>query len=194
MTHLWSVEPAYPAPRTRPSGSSIAAAPGQPAPPPMPNARSWPFALENNVNTGRQTIVSPRFIGPGLIKSVVFTRLIVPDPANDPRGFNLFYSNEDGGQTGSVVGGAVPAGIPLFDATVGFSVATLLTPQSDGLGFADAVNTIPGTPIRFDRVVPYNEFFLKASQRQVGVGTTQWFGVVHLFEACDPEFLLDLLG
>ena len=194
MTHLWSVEPAYPAPRTRAAASLIPAAPGQPAPPPVPNARVWPFALELNVNAQRATIVSPRFVGPGLIKSLVFTRIIVPDPATDPRGFNLVYSNEGGGAIVGTASAPMPAGVPIIDPTVGVSVNVFLTPGSDGLGFADPVNVTPGAGLRIDRVVPYGEWFLKATHRQVGVGTSQWFGVVHLYEAVDPEFMFDLLG
>lgn len=191
MPHLWGRVNAFPQPRRR---EVAAAAPGEPAPLPLPRTRIWSVLLATGGPNFRATGVSPKFLGPAIVRDLVIFRGTQQLAAGKVAGIELYYSQDGAGAgTGQAIS-PPPAGTPLFESFGDptqddkFQTLSQFVPSGPITDFA--------LPYRWDLhyLVPAGEWFLKASVVSSSAATVTDFGLaVTLLEEVDPDLVPDLL-
>lgn len=161
----------------------------------IPRARLWPFHI-NEVTVGqRATVVSPRFVGPAILKELVLIPQITGVGATEGVSFALRYSTAPATAGANQADTAPPAGTSIFE---NFSQATdqagfvFNDPSALPLRSSFTDGTVHHLTLNFPIRLP--EFFLALSLDTQSVNANRITGYVRLFENVAPEDFAILLG
>ena len=158
-----------------------------------PTARRWAFEVSQATADVVSTVVSPRFQGPGFVKSLSHDFHAVNGAARRPE-FSLVVGQDGGGSGTSGANGTWPSGTPLFNLTHqtgGAQNPRLFDSFVRDPNIADARWV---GPLLLDHYIDALEWYIKASVQGTGIGFVGWTGVVTLYEYVDPVTLFDLIG
>ncbi len=154
-----------------------------------PAARLWPFTAKAQAATTRSTVVSPAFIGPALLTTVM---LDYQKNSTAVGGISFFYSPENGGTLDSGAVTTLPTGTPiLLPHSFHEAAANYLDEVDEHLN--PQVNDTAGRTIyTYDLgfLVPIiGPFFLKVSVRAGAVENVRVAGLLRVLEGVDPADL-----
>lgn len=192
--HIWAVEPAYPAPRTKrsvPAAGAVATA----ATVALPRTSQIVLVAIVSGSGLRSTAVSRRLVGPGLIKSIAID-LTTNNTITRQGGASLRWGPDNSGAGSSVATNPMPSGAPVFETTGDPSTDPSRLPSSDTYPPAHLNALTRGLmEHRLDYIVNASEFFLKGSILNTDTATIVGMVMrVTVYENVDPELMLDLIG
>lgn len=194
MPHLWAVEPAYPAPRTRRGAAAAAAAPGE-APLVLPQTSQIVLVAATAAANVRSTAVSRALRGPALIHELFIDSVHITS-LTKLAGVSLRWAEDDAGEASSVAISTGPTGTPIFESFGDPSTDPSRFQLPDELPFPNLTAQSRGlSDHTLNYVVTASRFFLKFSV--LATDTAQTVTVIArltVYEGVDPEIMLDLFG
>jgi len=158
----------------------------------VPTTRIWSFALMHNVVDGYRCVVSPRYVGPAIVKAISY-ELVGNQSATRSTYLMPLISSDDSGQGVAAAGVALPTGAPIMDGD--YSVSAAYTPIDRDAIHADSNLAQPRPHDELlDYVTQLPEFYLKLVLRSTQAAVVIAFGRIVLYTNVDPELLPELLG
>lgn len=191
MAQLWAALMAYPAPRAR---AVTAPAGGGPAPLALPSTRAWSIALATGGPSLRCTGVSPKIVGPAIIRDFTWWQGTRDLSATKNFGLELYYSKDNSGAgTGQTID-AKPSGTPIFeswgDPTQDDKFQTLNSLVASG----PLSSAAQGNTFDLHYLLPGGEWFIKASLMSSADAVVVDVGItLAIIENIDPDLIPDLL-
>jgi len=157
-----------------------------------PSTFNWSWELGHNVADGFRCLVSPKLVGPGIIKEI-FYRARFSQSAARLTTLALLVSADGAGEGVGAALAPLPAGLAVFSGD--FSTSRTYAPLDVNALYGDSnVETVTGAPIRLDYITNLPEFFVKLVLRASAAVQVDVLGTLLAYEDVDPELLPELLG
>lgn len=160
----------------------------------LPRTRLWSVQTLTTAANSSLTRVSPKLVGPALVKSMYLNYTLVGGGLGTAGGISLRWSVDGSGEGLSAGAVVFPTGVPLFDQDYQREPGGS-TVRAEMFAQEPASQSERDSPILLDYIIQEPEFFLKfININNSALVNMQASALITIYENVDPNTMIDLLG